>query len=283
MKTILVPSDFSEQAGYALDFAFELAKKNQSKLILLHVVEGVGVASGAISADMASGAEVTSDDVYMLQLIRVAKDKLADTASESRFSEVELETKIQIGNPYGSIAEEVTENDVDLVIMGSTGASGIDEVLIGSNTEKVVRYSKCPVLTVKSEVKCEDIKNIAFATNFTDTDENVIKELVALQKTLGAKLHLIRVNTPSNFTVDREAKKLMSEYAEKHGLEDFTLNIYNDLDEEDGILFFARETGADLIAMATHGRTGFFHLISGSIAEDVVNHAQKPVWTCRIL
>ena len=66
---------------------------------------------------------------------------------------------------------------------------------------------------------------------------------------------------------------------QKLQLKNFTLNVFNDVSEEDGIAYFADNINADLIAMATHGRTGFAHVLAGSIAEDVVSHAKRPVLT----
>jgi len=77
-------------------------------------------------------------------------------------------------------------------------------------------------------------------------------------------------------------RKQTEDFVEKYKFKDYTLNIYNDFIEEDGIIYYSEDIEADMIALGTHGRTGFMHLISGSIAEDVVNHAKRPVWTCRI-
>jgi nucleotide-binding universal stress UspA family protein len=71
----------------------------------------------------------------------------------------------------------------------------------------------------------------------------------------------------------------MEDFAKKLKLKNYTLNIFNDLSEEEGIIYFADSIDADLIAMATHGRTGFAHVLAGSIAEDVVSHAKRPVLT----
>ena len=71
-------------------------------------------------------------------------------------------------------------------------------------------------------------------------------------------------------------------FVKENNISNYTLNIYNDKVEEDGIIFFAQDIDADLIAIATHGHTGLVHLLSGSIAEDVVNHAKRPVWTFRL-
>ena len=71
----------------------------------------------------------------------------------------------------------------------------------------------------------------------------------------------------------------MRDFAKKLKLQNFTMSIFNDRSEEEGIIHFASTINADLIAMATHGRTGFAHVLVGSIAEDVVNHARRPVLT----
>ncbi len=71
-------------------------------------------------------------------------------------------------------------------------------------------------------------------------------------------------------------------FVQKHHFENIKAEVYNSLSEESGIIEFADDIDADLIAMTTHGRTGLIHLITGSIAEDVVNHSKRPVWTYRV-
>jgi hypothetical protein len=155
-------------------------------------------------------------------------------------------------------------------------------MLIGSNTEKVVRHAKCPVLTVKQPTELKSIHDIVFASNFTVEEASASSDLKKLQAVFEAKLHLVRINTPSNFETTRKTLKLIHEFIDNNKIENYTINIYNDKLEEDGIIYFAQDIDADLIALATHGRTGILHLLSGSIAEDVVNHAKRPVWTFRI-
>ncbi len=71
----------------------------------------------------------------------------------------------------------------------------------------------------------------------------------------------------------------MEAFAKKLQLKNYTINVFNDLTEEEGIVYFADSINADLIAMATHGRTGFAHVLAGSIAEEVVSHSKRPVLT----
>jgi nucleotide-binding universal stress UspA family protein len=185
------------------------------------------------------------------------------------------------GNPFVGISKEILDAKADIVIMGSKGSSGIEEVLIGSNTEKVVRNSSCPVLTIKSKVSPKDIHKVVFASDFNEVPGDVVARLKAAIATINADLHLVKINTPSIFENSRSSKEKMKAFVEDFEVEAASMEVYNSASEEDGILEYADDMNADMIAMATHGRTGFLHLLSGSIAEDVVNAAKRPVWTMK--
>lgn len=280
MKTILVPTDFSQQAQHALDLAYGIAKKTNATVRLLNVVEAPHGTSFSVMGEVT--APDGMDSMFFAQLLKRMKEQLTKQVEDPKYKDILLEGDVEVGNPYASIARTITNQKVDLVVMGTQGSSGLEEVLVGSNTEKVVRRAHCPVLTVKSAVEAENIKNIVFATNMRDADENLIRELIKLQKIFDATLHIVNINTPSSFETDRYYKKEMKAFVDKYKLENYTLNVYNNDIEEDGIVYFAEDINADMIALATHGRRGISHLLSGSIAEDIVNHAKRPVWTFSI-
>ncbi|MFC2126340.1 universal stress protein [Bacteroidota bacterium] len=287
MKKILVPTDFSEQAGFALDFAIQIANSGIAEIILLTVVDYPGGMSSVWGGgvNVIGGAEPPMenvDEIFANNLIEKAKEDLDSIVNSKKVSGVTIIPKVQIGNPYISISEEIEDSHIDLVIIGSKGSAGLEEILIGSNTEKVVRHAKCPVLTIKRQRNIEEIEDIVFASNFEGDQSFVVNELKKIQKLLMGKLHLVKINTPNNFEASRPTTELMKGFAEKYNLDNYTLNIYNDFIEEDGIIYFAQDIDADMIALATHGRSGLMHLLSGSIAEDIVNHAKRPVWTCRL-
>jgi nucleotide-binding universal stress UspA family protein len=100
-----------------------------------------------------------------------------------------------------------------------------------------------------------------------------------LQKLFKAKLHLLYVNTPGRFSRSLAIEQKMKEFVKHFQLKNVTLNIFNDIDEEEGIINFSSRLKNKIIAMSTHGRRGLNHLFSGSIAEDVVNHIECPIWT----
>ncbi len=286
MKKILVPTDYSEQAKYALDFAYQIARKSNAEIYLLNVIDYPGLSTAwSGGMNVIGGAEPpfdTMDENFINNLTDRSKEEMRSMVEKLNEHDVSIHEMVEIGNPYFVITEKIENEKINLVIMGSKGASGLEEVLIGSNTEKVVRHAKCPVITIKQKRDFNKIHKIALASNFEGDQSHVVEELQKLQHIFNAEFHLVKINTPNNFESTRKIMKQMQEFVAAHHIRNFTLNIYNDYMEEDGIIYFAQDIDADMIAMATHGRTGVMHLLSGSIAEDVVNHAKRPVWTCRI-
>jgi K+-sensing histidine kinase KdpD len=163
--------------------------------------------------------------------------------------------------------------------MGSHGASGLRELFIGSNAERLVRQSPVPVLVVKDYYK-GPVKDIVFPNTLDmENQEDLVNRVKALQSFFNATLHLVWINTPISFTADHITRRRLDEFANAYGLKNYTINIFNHPDEEAGILRFTEFIKGDLIAMGTHGRKGIAHLVNGSVAEDLVNHTKGLVWT----
>ncbi|MFD2033502.1 universal stress protein [Belliella marina] len=280
MKTILVPYDFSKEAQNALEFAQGLAIKTKAHLKLLHVLEAPTMTSLGTMGTVETGNEI--DQIYVIELIEKRKSQLAEIEALHASMNYKFSTKLVFGNPYAGITREVTEFDANLIVMGSKGTSGLEELLIGSNTEKIVRNATCPVITVKDKREVQDIKKIVFASDFGSTASKVVNKLKKLVAVLEAELILVKINTPSMFENSLDSKKNIKKFVEEHQLGSYSMEVFNSSSEEEGIIEFAEDINADMIAMATHGRTGFLHLLSGSIAEDVVNHAKRPVWTMKV-
>jgi nucleotide-binding universal stress UspA family protein len=281
MQTILVPYDFSEEAEHAFDLAQQLAAIAKCKLKLVHIVEVPTAQSFSTMGEMNLDS-TQLNQIYMIELVDKRKQQLKEIEAQHQNKPYQFKTRISFGNPYAGISTEIAEIKADLVVMGSKGSAGLEELLIGSNTEKVVRHAICPVITVKQPVNVASIKKIIFASDFSEETKMVIRHIKSLQELLGAELSLVKINTPSFFETSKDSRVKIMEFIDSHGLTNTQTVIYNSTSEEEGIIEYAEEINADMIAMATHGRTGFMHLLSGSIAEDVVNHAKRPVWTMKI-
>jgi nucleotide-binding universal stress UspA family protein len=277
MKKILVPTDFSKEAQIAAEVGSGIARKSGAELILLHVIEEGSKESVKITGEVAK-ADI-EDQIFTLKLIERSKKQMARLAEDKMFNGVKVRQELRMGSPFHGMRAIITDQKVDLVVMGTAGKTDLAEMIIGSNTEKVVRHAKCPVLTIQKKPMRSDFKNIVYATSMSKDEEVFSRIVKRAQELYDATVHLVRVNTPGNFQRDAVVKKYMTDFAKKLQLKNYTVNVFNDITEEEGIIYFAESINADMIALATHGRTGFAHVLAGSIAEDVVNHSKRPVLT----
>jgi nucleotide-binding universal stress UspA family protein len=276
MKKILVPCDFSDPAIQAFKTALDIAKQSEGEVLLLNVIELPVMHESVLMPALSFEEEFIKDmkghaEKNFLKMIgKWAKEG----PSVSNF--------VDFGGTAPTIRDFIKEKKIDLVVMGTHGASGLKEFFIGSNTEKIVRSATVPVMTIKKQVKLSAIKNIVFPNTFETDQEELTLKVKELQNFFNANLHILFINTPSAFKRDLDIKGAMKNFARRFMLKNYTLNVWNDYSEEEGLKNFVMETKADLIAMATHGRRGLNHLMSGSIAEDAVNHINCPIWTYKI-
>lgn len=273
---ILVPFDFTDQSRNALKVAYALAKKNNAGIILFHVIE-------PLMAQMGTHPEFRVDNSaveYFNRMVEATRVNLDNIAQSAAYPGVELQAVVETGNFIKMIKKHATkENEVRLIVSGTTGASGIDEVFVGSNTEKLVRHVTCPVLAVPRPIDNFEVKSVLFATNLSEEQLIPLNRLQQLQELWGNHIHLLFVNTPNHFLSSQEINKKSEEFIRKSRMKDYTFHIYAEWNEEMGIIHAANDLEADIIVIPTHQRKGLWHFFLGSIAEGVVNHAQKPVLT----
>lgn len=273
MKRILVPCDFSDPATQAFKFAVEIALKSRGEIFLLNVVEVPVMHETVLMPTLYFEQSLMNE-------MKATADKKFQKMKDKWGSEgITVSTHVEFGVTITSIRQFIEEKKIDLVVMGTHGATGAREFLIGSNTEKIVRTSLVPVMAIKKSTKLSNVKNIVFPNDLDLENEHLTLKVKELQNFFKATLHILYINSPAFFQRDVDTKMRLKDFAKRFMLKDYTLNVYNDVDQENGINNFTREIKGDLIALATHGRRGISHLVSGSIAEDIVNHVDCPIWT----
>jgi nucleotide-binding universal stress UspA family protein len=277
MKKILVPVDFSKASVNAADVAYDVAKRSGASINMLHVIEEAIADSYSVSGQ--GKPSNIEERVYTIELIRKSRKMLEKLVNDPKYKDVKVEGELRMGNPFHGMRTIITEQKVDLVVMGTRGHSKLEEMVIGSNTERVVRQMKCPVLTVHNKPSSLNFKNIVYATVMSKDEEVFSRIVKRTQQIYNSTVHLVRINTPGDFQRDKVVKDYMEKFAKKLQLKNYTINVYNDLTTEEGIIYFADSINADLVCMATHGRTGFAHVMAGSVAEDVVSHIKRPILT----
>ena len=220
MKKILVPIDFSKPAQIAVDVAVNIALHANAQLILMHVVEEASGTSFNITGEVnVSGG--WENKLFTMRLIEKSKKQMAKTFEDVKATGVKVKQEVRIGTAFHGIRDIITEQKVDLVVMGTSGRTKIVEgMFIGSNTERVVRHSKCPVLTVHKKPATTDFKNIVYATSMSKDEETFSRIVRTTQQMYDATVHLVRINTPGNFQRDTVVKKYMQDFAKKTAVEE---------------------------------------------------------------
>jgi nucleotide-binding universal stress UspA family protein len=280
MKRILVPTDFSDHAEYALKVAAQIARENDGEIYLLHMLELPSLSDG-IGESNAVG--VSSDLPEVMFFMQKTRERFEEILSQPYLEGIPVIEAIQFERAFEGIIDHGKKHNIDLIVMGSHGASGFREMFIGSNTEKVVRTSEIPVLVIKREEQAFNPDKMVFASDFSDEIKKPFAKVVDFANSFNAKLHLVYINTPNDFRSTHAAEKIIHNFASGFQFRNgYTAHIYNDVNVEKGILHFANSVNADLIGMCTHGRKGLAHFFNGSISEDLVNHAVRPVVTFRI-
>ncbi|SHF91165.1 Nucleotide-binding universal stress protein, UspA family [Flavobacterium micromati] len=274
MKRILVPIDFSQYAENALKTAAIIARKNNSEIFILHLLELPSQMQDALS-DGNSIPEV-------MLFIKKANEKITKITEQSYLDDVIIHVMVRFEKAFSGILAFVENNQIDLIVMGSHGTSGIEDILIGSNAEKVVRLSNIPVLVIKKNPDSFKPDNFVFASDFSKEIKKPFKKMLRFVEIFDAKLYLVMICSPNSFKTTLESEKTMNKFVKKHNIKNHSLHIFNDTNIENGIINFAQHVNADLIGICTHGRTGLAHFFNGSISEDIVNHSSKPVITFRI-
>ncbi|HZY83180.1 MAG TPA: universal stress protein [Cyclobacteriaceae bacterium] len=272
MKQILVPCDFSKEAVEAYKFSLELAKKADLDVLVLYTIDLPVVVTGfdvvPYTFDVSLQNELKENAIKNFN----GMIKKAGNSFRVKF-EVKFDSLIR------AVQALADAGNIELIVMGTKGSSGLEEVVFGSNTEKVVRFSSVPVFAVRTAPRIESIRRIVLPNHLGLDQTELMKRVLDLQKFFDAQLHLLWVNTPGHFVADSEIHGLMREFAHHYSLSNYSLVIKNDLYEAAGIIKYSEDIDAGIIAMGTSSRRGLAHFFQGSIAEDVVNHVNCPIWT----
>ena len=277
MKKIIVPIDFSEYSDYALETAAMLARKNNAEILALHMLE-------MSEALLTKGEnEMQMETVFYLKL---AEKRFDEFLEKDYLEGLRVTPIVKHFKVFSEVNEVAKEQAADLIVMGSHGTSGIKEFFVGSNTEKVVRYAEIPVLVIKHNPILTEFDSVVFACDFSEDSIAAYLKAKRMFDSLNAVMNIIYVNLPSeSFKSTAEMEEKVTNFLKKaDGNLDNLVNVayVNDYTVEKGITNFSNQIGADLIAIATHGRKGLAHFFEGSISEDLANHATLPVMTFKI-
>ena len=274
MKKILVPTDFSSFGKLAEKTAIDIAIKSNAAVEFIHLMDIPKYLSQSATADNELPEELKSKigaaHQYLNELVQHAEQK-------------GLKAKSYITETSGIevIKNHVEQHEIDLIVIGSHGASGIKEAFLGSNTQRILRSLSAPVLVIKNDLTA-NFKNIVFASTFKEDVHQAFAKILNFVKIFESAVHLHYINMPYNFEDSATSSQRLLEFASQYPNHQFNQHIFNAFDEESGIIKFSKTHGIDLIATTTHGKSGFMQMLSPSITESLANHSSIPVLSVNI-
>jgi len=289
MNTILFPTDFSTCANEAKKVAFSLAKLFNAELRIVHVVNDTifnwesqshfskALDSFPLLPKLPTVVSERAGSNRFLNAIESIKD---EATSEG----IKASVVLLFGNAASEIIDESKKVDASLIVMGTTGASGLSEAVIGSVAQKITRHAKCPVLSLR-KIKASGFKveNLIYASDFSVESENNNLEVVkVLANYFNAKIHLLYINSPHYFEETHASIERIASVAKEHELTNFKIEVYNHFTVEDGVLAYANQNNVDLIAVSNHQYGLLKSIVEYRTAEVLVNHALVPVLTLNV-
>lgn len=272
MKKILVPVDFSKYSSNAFKLAQVIADKAEGEIHLLHVIDG-----GQFPFKKNDKNLVHEYETHLRETVQRHLDKLLSGTSLEKFKVL---TQIRKTHIIDGILMYVEEEAMDMIVMGTRGTEGVEEFLVGSKTEMIVRNAPVPVMTIHEFPEdFKEIRQIVFASDMQDEQDKVFGHIRQFQELFGADLDLLFINTPNHFWSSEDIEQRANRFIEKNNLQNCRVNIASAYNEEEGIVYFIKENHADLLVIGTHQRKGLSHFFIGSLAENLVNRASFPILT----
>jgi nucleotide-binding universal stress UspA family protein len=276
IKKILVPTDFSEIGLLALDHATFMARLFKADLYLLHVVESFEYAYSEFEP------EILIKDMDDIQDKMTEKlEKLA--ASISKQYGINVNTLMGNGRPASGIADAVKDNHIDIIIMGTHGAKGVEEFIIGSNAHKTVNISPCPVITVQGHAKNIGFTNIVMPIDNSQHSRQKVDYVIEIASHYGSKIHILGL-VDSNEETDEKKFAIKLEQVEKvikNAELPFTKKVITGSNIAAEAMKYSEEVKADLLVIMTDHESTISGVFLGALSKQIVNHSKIPVMSIK--
>ncbi len=272
MKNILVPTDFSDVAYNAFEYAKGFANQEAANLKVVHVFH----------------PELHSTKLYLenpvMQGLEIKQKQLADfirqdpaNADGNVLTKSNIETEVRVGFPGEDIVKMSREGDPDLIIMGTTGEGGILDKIFGSVSSHVARKAHCPVLLIPPDAKFKGYKKILYAGNHPAADEIMMERLIDFAGLYGANIHFVHINeNPKN---GYHIQDLYFEQAFRAGVPGIGFNFVRIESRNilEGLKRYAAENKMDMMVMATAHRSFIENVLHESMTKKMIFNTEIPL------
>lgn len=271
MKNILVPIDFSADSINALEHAIAFSNIIGANVRMIHVKKSKNFEIPFYFKDFDLVIGKSLDD-FMNILIEKYKGEVKN----------QLDYKIREGNIYKEITNQAKYDDAYLIIMGTHGVSGFEELWIGSNAFRVVSNAPCPIITIRNGYEHTKLKNIVLPIDSSPDTRQKVPFVTELAKFFNATVHVVGVTEFTDLNITNKVTKYctqVEEYLKEKGV-NCTKKMINGSNITDLTIEYSNEVKAELIAIMTEQvKNTVFWL--GPYAQQMVNHSPIPVLSIR--
>ena len=273
MQKILVPTDFSNNALKAVGYAEEIAKKSGASIFLLHVIEP--------TINMATMQADSSRKMILKE--RKAELNLSLKSIADVYPQIKVVPFLVGGAVVSSILEYAENEKMDLIVMGTKGASGLKKFFIGSVAAGVIGKTKIPVLTVPVSYEMEEPDAIVFTTNQFEKNKNILEKIIAISKLFSVVIHVVVFrgidgDEIANLIYNEEQLNDYLQFLKENFPDEvFKGEILEGKDFENEISRYTNKNDIGIIAMVTYPKSFFEKVLQKSVTKKMAFHSTIPI------
>ncbi len=269
MKNIIIPTDFSKNAGKALDFAISNFNDPETVFWLMHVYR-MPYSGAVVSIDLDNLLKEDREDDLRDELI----------AARAKFPGLQIKGHAIQGTFVDVISKIVDKESIDMIVMGTTGATGAKGVLLGSNAANIVKNSRIPVLLYPNDCGVTSLKKVVFATDLEHVKGyDTFLPIRQIIKETGAELNILHLEDSADEPINSERESLLLDtiFVDlPHGFQVKELKH-----PEEDILDYAQEINADLIVVVARNYSFFERIVHRSTSRKLSMLTNVPLLILR--
>ena len=274
MKTILFPTDFSKNATHASRYAGMVAKLFDANIVLLHVYHIPMVPAYNTSFEVKDTITQNENSI---------KEDLQTFATEfmknSNLANERVTQKVEYGFASEKTVEIADSMNVDLIVMGTKGASDILDKWLGTHAQDVIKNAKCPVLTIPNDVPIDYPQRILYAADFKDDEIHAVQKVLDIAKFLGATCKVVHIHEAFEPNIGHIVEETIKDLENKFKNEDVTVQQFHRDDTIEGIETYIKTYEPNVLAMAIHEKSFLDNIFSTSVTQHFIQEAKIPMLT----
>ncbi len=271
MKKILFPTDFSENSLNAFVYALHLAKKMKAEIVTLHVYPIIAGTYGDYYDFIYENYDI--NELAQFENYKSEVPKLRMLAEKEQCQSVRVSHILKQGDAVNDILDIAEKENADMIVMGTTGASGVKEVFLGTVTEKVMNHAKTVVLAISEKAQYKGVKNILFLAELDKLQTTALKQVEQLAEAFNAHIDVLQIKSKHSDKEESLLKKWKKQFLES----DISFYILASTSIEDTVIDFIQLNKIDIVAMPVHEKNFFERLFLFSLSRQMAFHSQVPV------